>query len=42
VSWANSCCLPIRPRVRFIAVLGNTVGADYNYLVLLVSLFLFL
>jgi len=27
--------------VRFIAVLGNTVGVDYNYLDLLVSRFLF-
>ena len=27
--------------MRFIAVLGNTVGADYNYLDLLVSHFLF-
>jgi hypothetical protein len=27
--------------VRFITVLGNTVGADYNYLDLLISRFLF-
>jgi len=41
VSWANSWCFPIRPRVRFISVLGNTVGAGYNFLDLLVSRFLF-
>jgi hypothetical protein len=41
VSWANSWCFPIQPCVRFIAILGNTVGAGCNYLDLLVSHFLF-
>ncbi len=41
VSWAYSWCFPIWPRVWFIAVLGNAVGADFEYLYLLASHFLF-
>jgi hypothetical protein len=41
VSWAYSWCFPFWPRVWFIAVSGNAVGAGFWYLYLLASRFLF-
>ncbi len=35
VSWANSWCFPIWPRVQFIAVVGNAVGVGFNTLAFL-------